>query len=75
MRATVLSTRSPVRAPAGPSFAAKLLERAVLWLEVRRQRRPLASLNDAMLRDIGISRADAEGEYRRHFWDLPQGWR
>lgn len=75
MRASVLSTRSPARAPARPSRFAALFERVTLWLEARRQRRELASLNDAMLRDIGLSRADAEGEYRRHFWDLPDGWR
>jgi uncharacterized protein YjiS (DUF1127 family) len=28
-------------------------------------------LSDAMLRDIGLSRADAERESTRPFWDLP----
>jgi uncharacterized protein YjiS (DUF1127 family) len=31
-------------------------------------------MSDAMLHDIGISRADAEGEAMRPFWDVPQGW-
>ncbi|MGF1501903.1 MAG: DUF1127 domain-containing protein [Paracoccaceae bacterium] len=39
--------------------------------EVRRQRRTLARLTDAQLRDIGVSRADADAEASRPFWDLP----
>jgi len=61
-------------APRGASLAtvaAQLLNRAILWLEVRRQRRQLQGLSDAMLRDIGLSRADAERESTRPFWDLP----
>jgi uncharacterized protein YjiS (DUF1127 family) len=53
------------------TVAAQLLNRALLWLEVRRQRRQLQGLSDAMLRDIGLSRADAERESTRPFWDLP----
>ena len=75
MRASVITTCRQLSTRAQPSLLAALLERVALWMEVRRQRRQLASLNDAMLRDIGISRADAEGEYQRHFWDLPDGWR
>lgn len=75
MRASVITTRRPTPAPARPGLLAALLKRVVLWREVIRQRRQLAGLNDAMLRDIGLSRCDAEGEYRRHFWDLPESWR
>ena len=31
-------------------------------------RRHLASLNDHMLKDIGVSRADVEYEIRKPFW-------
>ena len=41
------------------------------WLEISRQRRTLATLDDRMLKDIGISRASAKFEARRPFWDLP----
>ena len=61
-------------APRGASLATvavQLLSRALVWLEVRRQRRQLQGLSDAMLRDIGLSRADAERESTRPFWDLP----
>ena len=32
------------------------------------QRRSLSSLNDQMLRDIGLSRYDVEAESRKPFW-------
>ena len=41
------------------------------WYELHRQRQQLASLNDEMLKDIGLSRADIEPEVNRPFWDEP----
>jgi uncharacterized protein YjiS (DUF1127 family) len=38
------------------------------WHERARQRRALLRLDDRMLKDIGISRADAEREASRPFW-------
>ena len=38
------------------------------WMERTKERRQLISLNDTMLKDLGISRADAEREYRKPFW-------
>ena len=44
------------------------------WLEkvmtARRQRRSLLALDDVTLKDIGLSRADAEREASRRFWDV-----
>lgn len=39
-------------------------------LAVQRQRRALARLPDAGLRDIGLTRAAALREARRPFWDV-----
>jgi uncharacterized protein YjiS (DUF1127 family) len=39
------------------------------WREVSRQRRDLRDLSDQLLKDIGISRADAIREADRTFWD------
>ena len=39
------------------------------WREVSRQRRELRDLSDHLLKDIGISRADATREADRYFWD------
>lgn len=39
-----------------------------LWSERRRQRRALRGLSDHMLKDVGLSRGQAEYEGRRPFW-------
>lgn len=38
------------------------------WIERSRQRQALAGLEDRMLRDIGITRADAARECEKPFW-------
>ena len=40
----------------------------LLWQDRARQRAHLASLDDRMLRDIGLSRADVTGEASKPFW-------
>ena len=49
---------------------------ALAWpgrvLRVLRERRQLAMLDASMLKDIGISKADAYREWNRAFWDLPR---
>jgi len=40
------------------------------WREVSRQRKELSNLSDQLLKDIGISHADAQRESDRHFWDF-----
>jgi uncharacterized protein YjiS (DUF1127 family) len=55
-----------------PSGARRLaaigLARLLHWHELARQRRALLALSDHMLKDIGISRAEAEREASRPFW-------
>jgi uncharacterized protein YjiS (DUF1127 family) len=47
--------------------------RYVTWLEAKlerkRTRRALSELSEYELKDIGLSRCDAEREARRRFWD------
>ncbi len=38
------------------------------WVARMRDRHQLAAMSDAMLKDIGVSRADAEHEVEKHFW-------
>lgn len=38
------------------------------WIDRARERRGLAQLTDRELRDIGISRYEAEQEWRKPFW-------
>ena len=40
----------------------------LVWRERRRQRLTLRTLDDHLLRDIGLSQADVEGECRKAFW-------
>lgn len=40
------------------------------WMQVAAERRHLARLDDAMLRDVGLDRAVAKAEARRPFWDV-----
>jgi uncharacterized protein YjiS (DUF1127 family) len=54
---------------AGESDLWRQLARLVgLWHERARQRRALAQLSDAQLRDIGISRSAARQEASQPFW-------
>ncbi len=45
-----------------------ILETLLFWQERDRQRRHLAALDHRLLRDIGISRADAAREAAIPFW-------
>ena len=40
-----------------------------VWAERSRQRRKLLELDEYRLRDIGLTREQAEAEARRPFWD------
>lgn len=41
------------------------------WQELAHERHALMELDDGLLKDIGLSRADAVREARRPFWDDP----
>ena len=62
-------------APAHRPRVAGLVTRFVTALAVRRSRSALAVLPDYILADIGRTRAEAEAEARRQFWDFPERWR
>ena len=65
-----VQVRSQDKAQAAPLWrrAWRQLRR---WWQLAEQRRQLASLSDAALKDIGLSRADAWQESERPFWDDP----
>lgn len=52
-----------------------LMSRLKAAIGLSRQRARLAQLDDATLRDIGITRAEAMHEAKRAFWDAPDNWR
>jgi uncharacterized protein YjiS (DUF1127 family) len=47
---------------------AKGFELFAVWRERRRGRANLIGLPDGMLKDIGLSRGEAESEYGKPFW-------
>ncbi len=69
--------RLPTRSTAFPRHPARsrlgrillvLMELWGKWQRRARERRHLAEFSDAMLKDIGISRADAMAEIDKPFW-------
>jgi len=61
--------------PRAQSRFTDLADLVLTWMEVARQRRHLASLDNRMLSDIGFSHADVEREIDRPFWDVGPGGR
>lgn len=58
------------------AWTRRAIELVLVWHEVARQRRALLELDERLLKDIGISRADAEREAIRPFWEPAQErWR
>lgn len=47
----------------------QITDRLDRWQRLARERRQLLALSDHMLKDIGLTRADAEREASRPFWD------
>ena len=75
---TTLASRCTVAGAAGDSgprrtaFAAPIITPLVdlfsTWFERVRERRQLHTLDDRILKDIGLTRADVEYEVQKHFW-------
>jgi uncharacterized protein YjiS (DUF1127 family) len=65
---------SPVRA-ARPGLLSRFVARLSLSLATRRHRRALLKLEPHLLRDIGLTDAEARREAARPFWDVPAHWR
>jgi uncharacterized protein YjiS (DUF1127 family) len=55
---------------AGRRALVRIVEAVLAWHDRARQRRTLMELSDHMLRDIGLSRADALGEAAKPFWRI-----
>lgn len=49
--------------------ANKVLAKVLFWREISSQRKQLREMSSYLLKDIGISRADANCEAKRFFWD------
>jgi uncharacterized protein YjiS (DUF1127 family) len=70
---TRLAMSQQIALPHGLRRARRPLYLRLLDLvELRRQRRALAALDDLRLRDIGLTREEAKAEARRPIWDAPR---
>jgi len=49
-------------------FATNIFTTVLDWQERARQRRRLSELDDRMLKDIGLTRADVSREVEKPFW-------
>ena len=49
-------------------LARTILEIAAIWQERATQRHHLMAMDDRLLRDIGLSRAEAASEFEKPFW-------
>ncbi|HXV22906.1 MAG TPA: DUF1127 domain-containing protein [Alphaproteobacteria bacterium] len=56
------------RSAIAQSWFLGLALRLLAWQERARQRRALLQLDDALLKDIGLTRADVERECGKPFW-------
>ncbi|ARE38826.1 hypothetical protein RGUI_0685 [Rhodovulum sp. P5] len=68
---THISTVPHLRSGVSP---VQLVRRIALGLRAAEQRRRLATLDPALLRDIGLTPEDALAEARRPVWDVPSSW-
>ena len=59
---------TPGAGPTASGLFAGVFNRLLLWQERASQRQALSSLDDRMLRDIGVTRAEAERESGKPFW-------
>lgn len=59
-----------ITAPSRPTLFSAFTARLAVW----RQRRALAALDSHALEDIGLTRAQANTEAQRSFWDAPETW-
>lgn len=50
------------------SCLARLVHQLGIWQQRAQERRQLAAFDERMLHDIGLTRADAFQECRKHFW-------
>ena len=58
----------PAARKAQLGLVARVVDLMLTWSDRMRQRRHLAELDDRLLQDIGVSRADIENEISRPFW-------
>ncbi len=68
MEHTLANAVGKLSAPLPRNRTVKLVTLLLCWQERWAQRRSLEGMDDQILRDIGLSRADIHQEVRKPFW-------
>ncbi|SFR43110.1 DUF1127 domain-containing protein [Litoreibacter janthinus] len=66
---TVFTTSSALARPSRRGFG------LMNYIDLYRQRRSLAELDDTRLADLGLQRHEVDAEIQRPFWDAPAHWK
>ena len=75
MTASPCTARSANIRQSSRSWILRLLDRVFAANALHRQHQALLQLDDALLRDIGLTRSEAAAEANRPVWDAPDHWR
>lgn len=67
-KCTLAGASAPCRKAAAAPIVTPLVDLFSTWFERVRERRQLHALDDRMLKDIGLTRADVEHEVQKRFW-------
>ncbi len=65
-----LPNRFPLARNTRPALLGTVLKAFSIW----RERQTLRDLDDHILKDIGVTRDDADVETKRPVWDAPNRW-
>ncbi|PMR73386.1 hypothetical protein C1H69_17540 [Billgrantia endophytica] len=81
MKATIVREEASPQRESSPRGRLRFILELWRWArrmdrlaQLRRERNQLHELSDELLRDIGLTRDEANRESRRHYWD-DIGWR
>jgi uncharacterized protein YjiS (DUF1127 family) len=69
-KTATLPVRFPFSRQTRPALLGVVLKAYSIW----RERQALASLDEHLLNDLGLTRFDVESETKRPVWDAPNRW-
>ena len=68
------ATLYDIAKPVIPAKRQSLVHKFMAMIKLSRQHRTLSLLDESQLRDVGISKSQANQDSRRLAWDAPHHW-